>query len=458
MTMTPEPAGTEKVSRYAIMVLGMHRSGTSALAGLLTQLGGDGPATPLRSSPSNQLGHFEPEALYPIQDALLASAGTTWSDYTRFPENWLTSHKADEFADRVKDLLKAEFGTSRFFVVKDPRNCRLLPFWRSLLSQENIKPLFVHMHRNPIEVAQSLQKRDGFDLEYSYLLWLRYILDAEIGTRGQTRSFTSYDLLLEKWPSEIEKIARDLNITWPKYNGPQLASIGEMIRPELKRNTFGALIHSTVFAAWFRETFEVLDRWSRDGENLEDYTILDQIRREFNTSSDAFSGAVHAKGKAQSQKLETLKAERDGIQKEAQNVLETLTAQHTALKEQLDISRSTLDQRNAELDDTHQDMQVLKEKLRKEQDRSSQLENELQEATTQLQTLHTDALRHTKVMAHAQKAMLKYQTENEAAHKASVKLNSSVKALNKKVEALQNSSSWRITAPLRRCIRLIKRR
>ena len=204
--MALETLQSKKLPRYAIIVLGMHRSGTSALSGLLMRLGGDGPATLLGKTEDNLLGHFESKPLYQLQDELLESAGTSWDDYHPFPESWLMSSKANEFQDRLKNLIETEFVNSGFFVVKDPRICRLVPIWLEVLAEMEIQPLFVHTHRDPTEVAQSLRKRNGFDLEYGHLLWLRHILDAEASTRDQKRSFTSYDRLLRGWPAEIENV------------------------------------------------------------------------------------------------------------------------------------------------------------------------------------------------------------------------------------------------------------
>lgn len=241
----------------------MQRSGTSALSGLIRRLGADGPATPLGANAHNSKGHFESRSLYPLQDELLANAGSRWDDYRPFPQTWMASPKAEVFRGRLVEAVESEFGDSGFFVVKDPRNCRLVALRRNVLADLGVQPLFVHIHRNPLEVARSLRKRDNLDPEYGALVWLRHVLDAEAGSRGQTRSFTSYDLLLEDGPAEMEKIAADLKISWPMFTPSHAAELDSMLAPELKHNNDRNLLNSRLCARWIGETFSIFERWSR---------------------------------------------------------------------------------------------------------------------------------------------------------------------------------------------------
>ena len=470
-----------KPSCSAVVVLGMHRSGTSALSRLLIQLGADGPANLLPRTGDNPHGYFEPRDLSVIHDEILASAGTNWYDYCPFPEGWLTSPKVGEFQSRVKTLLDTEFGTSGFFLVKDPRICRLVPFWRQVLEDVKAKPLFVHTHRNPIEVAQSLHKRDGFDLEYGYLLWLRHILDAEAGSRNHLRSFTSYDRLIMGWSTEIEKIASDLDISWPKYSGSQLSELGSMIQPDLKHNVSDGLIESKVFSSWFRDTFDVFNRWAKSGEDPTDHAMLDQIRQEFDKSSVAFAGTTDARAPMQAKQrqaaIKKLTSERDASLArldQQQAAIEGLTSDCTSLTGQLNTGDSMLRQRNAELDDTLQKLHAMSEALTEEKDRNVALKEDISSALEQITKLQKVTLRQDKEMVLTQKAIVEYQiqldaaqiltrqrqadvekitTERDAANAQAIKITTERDAANaraiKTAQLFMDSNSWRITAPLR---------
>jgi hypothetical protein len=178
--------------RLCILVLGMYRSGTSALAGALSHLGYELPKNLMPPGPGNVKGHFESQAIYQFHRELLQSSATTWDDWTGFCQAWLQSKKAKEFQARALDLLASEFGETGSFVLKDPRICRFAPFWIDVLRRFGAEPLAVHTHRNPLEVGASLGDRNGFNPEFGHLLWLRHILDAEASTRGLRRAFTSY--------------------------------------------------------------------------------------------------------------------------------------------------------------------------------------------------------------------------------------------------------------------------
>lgn len=473
--MTQQGGQTRPASRKAVVVLGMHRSGTSALAGLLTRLGCDGPATPLGPSANNPIGHFESQPLYLLQDELLASAGSSWVDYQPFPDSWMTSPKGDEFRGRLRDLLEAEYGNSGFFVVKDPRNCRMVPLWREVLAGLQIQPLFVHTHRNPLEVAGSLQERNGLDLEYGCLVWLRHILDAEAGSRGQIRSFTSYDQLLEDWPTEVEKIASDLGISWPRYTGSQVAQLNAMIAPELKHNSAGNLLGSQIFPRWIREIHDVFSRWSASGEDTADQPLLDEIRRAFDESSSVFNGVVHGKGKTlaaerdearkqaaeanakdteHQQTIDALAAERDEARKqtveanakntEHQQAIEALAAERDSLVGQLHLNLSMLAQRKAEIDDGLHELQMVRDALAEAELQHANITLELGLAHTRIQTLQAGTARRDLDLARFQTLALRYQDEIAAA-------NALIHA-GPRTEVLLDSTSWRWTDPLRRIV------
>ena len=66
--------------KIAILVAGMHRSGTSLLTRVLDISGCDLPATLVEAHPTNDLGHWEPRKIVFLNDEILASAGSSWRD------------------------------------------------------------------------------------------------------------------------------------------------------------------------------------------------------------------------------------------------------------------------------------------------------------------------------------------------------------------------------------------
>src|SRR5690349_10750018 len=77
-------APTQAAGRTALLVLGMHRSGTSATAGLLVRMGAQSPASLMRPNADNPRGFWESEAFWGFHERLLHAAGDRWDSWTRF--------------------------------------------------------------------------------------------------------------------------------------------------------------------------------------------------------------------------------------------------------------------------------------------------------------------------------------------------------------------------------------
>ena len=93
-----------RVRRTALLVLGMHRSGTSALTGVIGLMGADLPNDLMAASDLNAKGFFESNRITNFDEELLASAGFTWWDCRRFPAEWFSSPVARAFA-RVRAVM-----------------------------------------------------------------------------------------------------------------------------------------------------------------------------------------------------------------------------------------------------------------------------------------------------------------------------------------------------------------
>src|SRR5580658_944716 len=111
-------------ARLAILVLGMHRSGTSALGGVLNALGAGAPKTLMAPHFENPRGFFESTTLADAHDALLASAGSCWHDWRQFDLRRTSSDIARQHRQKITTLLMDEFGDAPLVFIKDPRICR----------------------------------------------------------------------------------------------------------------------------------------------------------------------------------------------------------------------------------------------------------------------------------------------------------------------------------------------
>lgn len=274
-------------SRTAIIVLGMHRSGTSATAGLLREMGCDLPNNLMAPNEMNSKGFFESNTITSLNDAILASAGMTWFDLNRFPKSWHSSLEALKFREKARAALKDQFGASGLFVLKDPRYCRLVPFWEDVFTEHGVQPVYICIQRDPIEVAASLQKWQGIDLLYGQLLWLRHVLDAEITTRGKKRVFVSYDQILSDWREVVERISSNLDLVLPLSLETAAPGVQKFLSGELRHFASASLTTRQLgeVSDWLLQTWEVLTRWSLTGEDAAGHAALDHVRKAMDSSS-----------------------------------------------------------------------------------------------------------------------------------------------------------------------------
>lgn len=133
----------------------------------------------------NPRGYFESDPLRIAHDALLNSSGSHWDDWQQFDLQWFASEAGQQHRQDIKAILVNEFGNEPLIFVKDPRICRFMPFTLSALAELSVGSVAVLPLRNPLEVAYSLQRRDGFPLSKSILLWVRHVLVGPSRQRAQ---------------------------------------------------------------------------------------------------------------------------------------------------------------------------------------------------------------------------------------------------------------------------------
>ena len=158
-----------------LIVLGMHRSGTSIVARLLNMMGAYfGPeGVTLGANEENPKGFWERRDVLDLDDALLRAAGADWWRVAQFHTSEVPADAVERFQEAAARLV-LDLDAHRPWFVKEPRLSLVLRFWLPLLDV----PVGVFIHRPPIQVAQSLRKRNGFSLAFGIALWERYTLDA----------------------------------------------------------------------------------------------------------------------------------------------------------------------------------------------------------------------------------------------------------------------------------------
>jgi len=224
----------------ALIILGMHRSGTSLLTGLLSQVGvvmGRRLYAPQKGV--NEKGFWEHEDIVDTHDELLLHLGSQWDDLLPLDKEWWKADVVQPFTDRLIGLVRRDFSSAPVWTLKDPRMCRLLPLWFHIFASLQVNPIFICMNRNPFEVVASLQKRDGFSREKALVLWLSHSLSAELYSRGQQRVFIDFDQVVQNSAEALLKIEREANLAFPVSVKEASKKIEGFVSPGLRHHKAG---------------------------------------------------------------------------------------------------------------------------------------------------------------------------------------------------------------------------
>lgn len=247
--------------RRIVVVIGMHRSGTSVVTRGLRVLGVDLGDRLMPASPGiNEKGFWEDLDLHALSEDLLGHLGRTWHDVTPIPEAALTGSGAAPYVSRAVDLLRDKMRESRLFGFKDPRTARLLPFWRRVFEVLGVEASYVIALRHPNSVADSLAARNGFDAEKSHRLWLQHMAASLQGSAGRLRVVVSYDRLMDDPAGQLQRIADLLRLEFDAGSTEFAEYAGEFLDDGLRHWRHAAGPFLAAVAAEVDAAYRQLDR------------------------------------------------------------------------------------------------------------------------------------------------------------------------------------------------------
>ena len=199
-------------ARKAVVILGMHRSGTSALGGALQLLGVNFGQRLFPPGKDNEKGYWEHPEIVTLHDELLRSLGSRWDDDKPLPSNWIKRKITRDVRSLLMRIVERDFAHSSLFGMKDPRMCRLMPLWFPIFRTLRVEPHFVLVVRHPWAVAESLAKRDGIEHTKSYLLWLEHVVQAESATCSHERAFVCYEEMVDDPVAILGELRKQLGV------------------------------------------------------------------------------------------------------------------------------------------------------------------------------------------------------------------------------------------------------
>lgn len=235
----PESDGTERTGAASvstpIVVLGMHRSGTSALAKVLGRLGVWMGSEPNVSRRTEHIPGQE------CNQSLLNDHGGHWSAPPDLAADWLTDAASTALLPQARAAV-ADLELEPRFAWKDPRTCITLPYWRMLFAGE---PIAVISYRHPLEVAASLLKRNSFQPGHAHALWERYnrsLLNAATGLRTIVVAYADLAVDPVRTLAAVHESLASFGIVLP--GDPAHAADG--IEPDRRHHVFDELPDVTV--------------------------------------------------------------------------------------------------------------------------------------------------------------------------------------------------------------------
>lgn len=190
-----------------ILVIGPHRSGTSAVTRLINLMGAEvGESEALvGANEENPKGFWERADVIAANDRLLANTGAAWNKVGGWNPALVNPEAKAAYLAEMNAIL-AKFPAGKPVVLKDPRLCLALPF----LLEAMPDTVCVFTYRDPKEVAMSLYRRNGIPLEGGVAIWEAYSFHALAAARSHAKIFISYhELLADKW-GETQRLFKAL--------------------------------------------------------------------------------------------------------------------------------------------------------------------------------------------------------------------------------------------------------
>lgn len=263
------PDGPAAAGKRIILVLAMHRSGSSMITRALKVLGvelGDRLMPPVAGE--NDTGFWEDTDIVELNETLLARAGRRWDSLEPLNEGALEGPVFSDLRQQAGALISRKTAASAVFGFKDPRTAILFPFWRCVLEDMGITPAFVIPVRNPLEAAASLQRRNGFDMEKGVALWARHMVEAVRLTEGACRVFVDYTAVLEDPVAQLSRMASILDLPMPPETSEEVSAFASrFVSRDLRHNVIGRreLTRSGLAARFVEDLYDDLVAFARTG-------------------------------------------------------------------------------------------------------------------------------------------------------------------------------------------------
>jgi hypothetical protein len=227
------------MSSRAVCVVGMHRSGTSAIARGVNALSVDLGRNFFDLQPDNPTGYWEDRTIVGINQRVLEELGIKWDDADPLARDRFMHHRIRLLRLKAVRYFNENFIARPLWGFKDPRTIRLLPFWVDALRDCAAEDSYVVAIRHPRSVAASLFRRQDIAREKADRLWLAHNVPFLHELRGKPLVVVDYDLLMQTPRAQLERIARTLGLPMDDVTAREIERFtGDFLDERLRHTAF----------------------------------------------------------------------------------------------------------------------------------------------------------------------------------------------------------------------------
>ena len=252
-----------------VVVLGMHRSGTSALTKALEVFGIKLGKKLMPAQPENSKGYFEDLDLVAINESILEKMCNHWASLLPIEANDFISPLFSAEREKAQKMVKNKISEGVPFGLKDPRMCKTMPFWQELLKKESLRVGYILAVRNPDEVASSLERNRNIPKSYGVQLWASYSANAVRNLCGQKWISLAYRSLLEEPERELCRLANFLGLQLDLYREPAKDFFSEFLNKTLCHEKSTQSFHSNNLAIQ-----KLAEAFEKSSSSTEEQTAL----------------------------------------------------------------------------------------------------------------------------------------------------------------------------------------
>jgi len=275
--------------RPIVLVLGMHRSGTSLCSHILSALGVDmadkitGPGN-ASVTPDNPRGHWERWEIVEFHDRILHLFNRDYlgrfHDFA-LPMAWWADPRVAQIRREIVTFLEQRM-REQYFGFKDPRTVRLMPMWHQIFNELKLAPKVVLCLRNPAQIGRSLSARDGLDPQIGEYRWLIHMIDFYRYTNKYDFCTIEYEAWFSNPSVNIERLQRFLDLSWQQSESDLALLLSDLIDPTARHDDSN---HREASQPLVRTLYKLA---SRDGEDkardqiayfVSQFTSFQQLQR-----------------------------------------------------------------------------------------------------------------------------------------------------------------------------------